>query len=119
MTYKIEDVNMTYMGRKATLKNICKFYKSVDKCKDLSQIGAIVYIGRIVQKMDFDSESIDEIMGYAQDNTDELKHIAIKIIIDLKLKEVDDNFMKLIESNDTDVQYDHLYNFALMNRLKN
>jgi hypothetical protein len=113
MKNKLSEININYMGRNTTLGTLCKYtLKSVNKLTDLSQIGAVVYILKIIENMDFDYNSVDETMEYAQNNIDEMNFIAVRLVKMLKLKEVDEKFTSIILENDEDKKYTFLHKFA-------
>jgi hypothetical protein len=110
---KINDYEITYMGKKCTIGDYVKYHKDLSKCKELEKTGALVYINSIVKNIDIPKKefSFDEILEYLQFNMDECNYLAIKVITDNKIKEVPDYLKDLFESKDEDEKYDLFVRF--------
>ena len=110
----IDSVKIKYMGRVATLGNICKYDSAnVSKCPDLSQVGALVYMHSIMNQFEF--SSVDEAMGCASECPDFINFIAVKIVIIKGMKSVGQEFIDLLEEKDEDIKWDMLRDFAMSN----
>jgi hypothetical protein len=111
----IKDLEITYMGKKCTIADYVKHHKKIKECTELEKIGAIVYIDSIVKNIDIKKEymSFDYILEWLQFNFEKCNFLAIKVIVDKKIKEVPDYITRLFESKDDDERYDLFVKFLL------
>ena len=109
----IKDLEITYMGKKCTIADYVKYQKNIKECTELEKIGAIVYIDSIVKNIDIKKEymSFDYILEWLQFNFEKCNFLAIKVIVDKKIKEVPDYITQLFESKDDDERYDLFVKF--------
>ena len=109
----IKDLEITYMGKKCTIADYVKHQKNIKECTELEKIGAIVYIDSIVKNIDIKKEymSFDYILEWLQFNFEKCNFLAIKVIVDKKIKEVPDYITQLFESKDDDERYDLFVKF--------
>lgn len=101
------------MGKKCTIGDYVKYHKDLSKCKELEKIGALVYIHSIVKNIDIPKKEMcfDSILEYLQFNMSECNYLAIKVILDKKIKEVPEYLKDLFESQDEDEKYDLFVKF--------
>ena len=107
----IQEVELSYMGKKCTIYDYINYNKDISKCKELEKIGALVYIDSIVKRIDIEEMCFDTILEYLQSNFDECNHLAIKIINDYKITEIPDFTKELLESKSEDLKYDLFVKF--------
>jgi hypothetical protein len=110
---KLSDLEITYMGKKCSIQDYVDYKKDIRNIIDLSKIGAIVYIDKIVQNIRLSVEEMcfDGILEYLQFNIEECNFLAIKIINDLKIKELPLSIKYLFESKNEDEKYDLFVQF--------
>lgn len=108
------------MGKKCTIGDYAKYHKDIKKCNDLEKIGALVYIHSIVKNIDISKKDFcfDAILEYLQFNMKECNHLAIKVIVDKKIKMVSDTFENLLSCQDNDEKYDLFVKFLMENKIK-
>jgi hypothetical protein len=110
---KINDFEITYMGKKCTIGDYVKYNKDLTKCKELEKVGALTYLKSIIKDIDIPKNNFnfDSILEYLQFNVDECNHLAIKVITDKKIKQVPEYLKDLFESRDEDERYDLFLKF--------
>jgi hypothetical protein len=110
---KLEELEITYMGKNCTIQDYVDYKKDIRNIIDLSKIGVIVYIDKIVKniRLSIDEMCFDGILEYLQFNMDECNFLAIKVINDLKIKELPISIKQLFESKDEDEKYDLFVQF--------
>ena len=110
---KLEELEITYMGKKCSIQDYIDYKKDIRNIIDLSKLGAIVYIDKIVGniRLSVDEMCFDGILEYLQFNMDECNFLAIKVINDLKIKELPISIKQLFESKDEDEKYDLFVQF--------
>ena len=115
----IADLEITYMGKKCTIWDYVKYNKDISKCKELEKIGALVYIDKIVKNIDIPKNNFgfDYILEFLQFNIEKCNFLAIKVIVDKKIKEVPSYFKKLRETKDNDEKYDLFVKFLQDNNI--
>ncbi len=113
MKVNINDFEITYMGKKCTIGDYVKHHKDIKKCKELNKIAPLVYIDSVVKKIDIPKKEFcfDMILEYLQFNMDKCSFLAIKVILDKKIKEVPEFLKDLFEIYDENEKYDLFVKF--------
>ena len=116
----IKDFEITYMGKKCSIGDYEKYNKDLSKCKELEKLGALVYIDSIVKNIGIPKSNMrfDSILEWLQFNIDKCNFLAIKIIIDKKIKQVPEYLKELFESKDEDEKYDLFVKFLYDIKIK-